>query len=431
MKRRRLIAVEWLATIAGAMFLVGDRRGSNPIFGPAKRVDADDESTFLNLRVSVEAVGAARQTTVVGPDGATATAPFTFGGLSDRGATRLIELLESRGQRRSGSGQAQAVEVLGDGLFAALLPDELETVYRQAFDAARQRDIKLRIELELDHVTADLPWEYLHDRNRASFLALSHETSVVRRLPVTDETRPQPPIDTVKVLVMGASPRGFAQLDIAGERARISRALEPAIRSGRIALHFASSGTLEELRTCLDSFQPHIFLFSGHGTWDNETEDGDLILETASGGHRRVTGRELGVLLVRSGLRLVQLNSCQTARSSQTDPFAGIAMSLLAQGVPAVMAMQYPIADEAASTFGTTFLRQFMASGSVDASLNDARIAMFTTQNRLEWGTPVLTSRVPVHQVLPLSSGPPAARPSERSRGRPGSPIDRRFRSKE
>jgi hypothetical protein len=54
-------------------------------------------------------------------------------------------------------------------------------------------------------------------------------------------------------------------------------------------------------------------------------------------------------------LRLVVLNSCEGARNTRLDPFAGIAAGLLRQGIPAVVAMQFEITDETAITFSTEF----------------------------------------------------------------------------
>ena len=50
-------------------------------------------------------------------------------------------------------------------------------------------------------------------------------------------------------------------------------------------------------------------------------------------------------------LQLVVLNSCQGARTTLADPFAGVATTLIQSGVPAVVAMQFEISDEAAIVF--------------------------------------------------------------------------------
>jgi CHAT domain-containing protein len=54
-------------------------------------------------------------------------------------------------------------------------------------------------------------------------------------------------------------------------------------------------------------------------------------------------------------LRLDVLNSCEGARTGLTDRYAGTAQTLVQQGVPAVIAMQFEITDQAAIDFSNTF----------------------------------------------------------------------------
>ncbi len=51
-------------------------------------------------------------------------------------------------------------------------------------------------------------------------------------------------------------------------------------------------------------------------------------------------------------LRLAVPNPCEGARGDRADLFSGTAQSLVQQGIPAVVAMQFEITDDAAITFG-------------------------------------------------------------------------------
>ena len=64
-----------------------------------------------------------------------------------------------------------------------------------------------------------------------------------------------------------------------------------------------------------------------------------------------------------SSLRLAILNACEGARTSRSDPFAGVAGSLVQRDIPAVVAMQFEISDEAAIVFAGEFYEQ-LAAGS-------------------------------------------------------------------
>jgi len=97
---------------------------------------------------------------------------------------------------------------------------------------------------------------------------------------------------------------------------------------------------------------------------------------------------------------LAVLNACEGARTSRKDPFAGVAQSLMRQGLPAVVAMQFEITDSAAITFAHSFYTAIANGYPVDAALSEARKAIFTQGNELEWGTPVLYLRSPDGRII-------------------------------
>mgnify|MGYP000470433716 CR=1 FL=1 len=140
--------------------------------------------------------------------------------------------------------------------------------------------------------------------------------------------------------------------------------------------------------------------FIGHGSFDEQQQDGVLLMEDSEGYGARVSSRDLGVILHDHGaLRLVVLNACEGGRSSRTDPFAGAAQSLVQQGIPAVIAMQFPVTDEAAITFSQGFYGALADGYPVDAALSEARKTLFASGSGVEWGTPVLYLRAPDAQI--------------------------------
>ena len=125
-------------------------------------------------------------------------------------------------------------------------------------------------------------------------------------------------------------------------------------------------------------------------------EEGVLVLEDEqrrgwlAGAHRIGT-----VLHDHRSLRLAVLNSCEGARNSRTDPFAGVAATLIRHGIPAVVAMQFEITDEVAITFAGAFYSALAEGFPVDAAVAEARKAIYAQPNDVEWGTPVLYMRSP------------------------------------
>jgi hypothetical protein len=96
---------------------------------------------------------------------------------------------------------------------------------------------------------------------------------------------------------------------------------------------------------------------------------------------------------------LVVLNACRSARVDTTDPFSGMAQGLVQQHVTAVVAMQFPISDKAASTFAAHFYRSLCDGNPVDQSVTWARQSLLIDYGG-EWATPVLFLRSPDGHVF-------------------------------
>ncbi|HSS76807.1 MAG TPA: SAVED domain-containing protein, partial [Thermoanaerobaculia bacterium] len=96
------------------------------------------------------------------------------------------------------------------------------------------------------------------------------------------------------------------------------------------------------------------------------------------------------------------LNACRSGlmpRYRGLDPFSSTALALVQAGVPAVIAMQAPISDDAAIAFGSTFYNRIAARDPVDSALVQGRLAILRTLP-FDWGTPVLFTRVPDCDIL-------------------------------
>ena len=105
------------------------------------------------------------------------------------------------------------------------------------------------------------------------------------------------------------------------------------------------------------------------------------------------------------------LNSCEGARTSRLDPFAGSAQSLVQQGIPAVVAMQFEISDEVAIVIAHEFYAALAAGYPVDAALAEARKAAFTGGSSAEWGIPVLYLRAADGRIFGVTPPTQGARP--------------------
>jgi hypothetical protein len=105
----------------------------------------------------------------------------------------------------------------------------------------------------------------------------------------------------------------------------------------------------------------------------------------------------------------VLLNACEGARAKRSDPFGGVAQKLIQMGIPAVVAMQFAISDEAALKLSSEFYGALADNYPIDAALAEARRAIYLDDNAVEWATPVLYSRAPdgiIFDVAPLPAPP-------------------------
>jgi hypothetical protein len=308
-----------------------------------------------------------------------------------------------RGVRRLESPEMEAAKSFGGRLFDAVFGGEAQGCLRSSLDEASRQEAGLRVRLRLAETPelADLPWEYLYNPSLNRFLVLSAETPLVRYLDLPERIRPlevQPPL---RVLVMISSPSDHPPLNVEGEWAKLKEALGDLEQRGLVALERLEDATLTALQRRLRQGEYHIFHFVGHGGFDERAQDGVLLLEDEHGRGRPVSGQYLGTLMHdERTLRLAILNACEGARTSRSDPFAGTAQSLVQQGIPAVIAMQFEITDEAAIAMAHEFYAAMADGYPVDAALAEARKAIFAQENDVEWGTPVLYMRSPDGRIF-------------------------------
>ncbi|HYX23380.1 MAG TPA: CHAT domain-containing protein, partial [Thermoanaerobaculia bacterium] len=309
----------------------------------------------------------------------------------------FLRLGRSRGSaRRVESSEMIAAKGVGTALFGAVFGGEVRGCWRASDEEATRSGAGLRLRLHLGDVPelAGLPWEFLYNPTLNRFLALSTETPIVRYLDLPERVRPLTVKPPLRILAIVASPTDLPQLDVEREYENLKRALGALTEVGRVALERLSEPTLAGLQRRLRQGEYNVFHFIGHGGFDRQGEDGFLCFESEDRRARQVGSQFLGTLLHdHRSFRLAVLNACEGCRGAACDPFSGTAQGLVQQGVPAVIAMQAEISDQAAITFSEELYSAVAAGYPVDAALAEARKAIFSQVNELEWGTPVLYMR--------------------------------------
>jgi hypothetical protein len=307
--------------------------------------------------------------------------------------------------RRIESPEMQAAKDFGSKLYKAVFSDEVQSALRSSLDQARTQDSGLRIRLRLNDAPelVDIPWEYLYNPSLNRFLALSVNTPVVRYLELPENIKPLAVKPPLRVLVMIANPKDYPALDVENEWQNLKKAVSDLEERGLLILERLETATPVALQYRLRREDFHVFHFIGHGGFDEGAQDGLLMLENENGLGKPLSGQYLGTILHdEDSLRLVVLNACEGARTGKNDPFAGAAQSLVQQGLPAVIAMQFEVSDQAAITFAHEFYAALADGYPVDAALAEARKIIFSSGNEIEWGTPVLYLRAADGQIFDI-----------------------------
>lgn len=314
-----------------------------------------------------------------------------------------------RRTRRVYSTEMQAAREFGGKLFDAVFGQEVLACLRSSLRAVEQSDSGLRIKLRLQEVAelSDLPWELLRDTTTDHFFAQSNRTPIVRYLQLPRPVRPLVVQLPLRILVMISCPEDprFDTLDVEHERARMEAALQPLVGTGRLQIDYLENATLAALQRCMRRNDYHVFHFIGHGGFDIAAQEGVLVLEDEAARAMAVSAQRIGTLLHdHRSLRLAILNSCEGARNSSKDPFAGVASTLIRRGIPAVVAMQFEISDSAAIAFAEEFYAAIADGYPVDASLAEARKAIYAQPNDVEWATPVLYLRAADGEIFNVAA---------------------------
>jgi Uncharacterized protein conserved in bacteria len=377
--------------------------------------------TYLDFDVLIEHAAQGYRAKVLDSPTGQAAADFSLPFSAQDMEIFLLRLTRSlsearRRVRRLESQERELVKGFGGQLFQAMFSGAVLAALESSLNEAFRKDAGLRIRLRLTDTPelADVPWEFLFNPGANRFLNLAPDTPLIRYLDLPMPVRPITVNPPLRVLVMISSPTDFPQLDVGAEWDRLNAALAEVVERGLVTITRLPSASLAGLQRPLRLEKYHIFHFIGHGGFDEHAQDGALALEDAQGRAHLVSGQDLGVMLsTQHSLRLVVLNACEGARAATSDPFAGVAQSLVQQGIPAVIAMQFEITDEAAITFAEELYAAIADGYSVDAALGEARRAIFASGNDVEWATPVLYTRSANGQLFRLTKSSEAARQAQ------------------
>ena len=304
---------------------------------------------------------------------------------------------------------------LGEALADLLLPPTVRQMLLSSLDGmGAGRGLRLRLVLD-DLRVANLPWEYIHlpragsDRAHYGFLALDPRISIVRHeaIPIAPgSVAARLPLN----LVVGfASPAEVPPLDLKAERAFIEKALDGV---EGLNVTFVERLTVEKLESACRG--AHMFHFAGHGGFfwkgGNETYgSGVIFLEDAAGNNVPLPVENLALTLRGAGVRVVVLGGCETGRRDGVNAWSGVAPALMRVGIPAAVAMQYSVFDDAAIAFASRFYQALSSGLSLDEAVMAGRLTILNrgVRDDVDWGVPVLYMRSADGIVFPEVAADP------------------------
>ena len=309
-------------------------------------------------------------------------------------STREIDL-ESLGE--SSKDLQEQIKTLGSELFKAVFSGEIGEKFSNSLAIAKRDNFELHLNLRLEPELNGFPWEYLYDA-KEGFIALSERTPLLRYLEVGQPVKSLEVKPPFQVLVIIAIPKGLPSLNVEKEWQGLQMAVEDLEKHSLLELTRLEKPTLQELHNelSLKGKEYHILHFIGHGDFDKGMQQGVLAFEDENRNKHLVSSEKFEtVLKSHESLRLVFLNACKGAVTTESNVFSGVAQNLVeGVGIPAVIAMQFAITDAAAITLAKSFYKGLTVRKSVASALASARIAINASKaNELEWSTPILFMR--------------------------------------
>lgn len=319
--------------------------------------------------------------------------------------SELYDILE---RLEAGQADRSFLQAVGQQLYQMLFVPPIQRRFSESL--SRLSDAQgLRVRLRVDPPElAPLPWEFLFDPQANEFLSLSPRAPLVRYV-AAGAVEPLHIEAPVRLLLVVSNPSDAPPLDTQKEIALVQEALTPQIEAGHYLVDLLEGPTLHGLADKLREGY-HILHYVGHAYLDADDGQSYLILVDEEGASLPVDTDALTALLKDTSLRLMVLNACESGRVGGRDAQLGLAPSFVVGGMPAVVAMQFPVPDRTAILLAREFYSALADNAPVDAAISEARkvIRAELGADSLDWGIPVLFMRAPDGHILEVK---PPARP--------------------
>jgi hypothetical protein len=299
------------------------------------------------------------------------------------------------------------LELLGRYLYKLIFNDAVGDAFKTSyeyFEAERERertqdrDMRLRLKLVFERqaeILAAYPWEFIFMPLLDKGFFLSGEKTeliLTRFVGVADNNLDlRPDEQPLRILVASANP-SEASFDIAPFRERLEGSIG---QLEQVELKWREQPRYENLIAEIESYKPHIFHFVGHGEAGRLAlirPDDEIARDEAETGRRRdahwVDFNTFSEMFAEHKPRLVFLHACKGAATVKTtlNVFTSMARELAYSNIPAVVGMQYEIADTDAATFAEVCYRELAGGRPVDEAVSAGRRQLGRFSGPGAWG---------------------------------------------
>jgi len=317
------------------------------------------------------------------------------------------------------------VRSLGADLFRVLSEGDVGKAFLRTLgqlDGDVHRGLRIRIASDPSdghlHPMAAAAWEVIHDAKHEGFLGQRRRFPISRYFTGLGAIQELRLDGALRVLLVESQPKDVPPVQAAEEKAAIRHALEPIKRVEVVE----SPPHLLRVRDLILARGIHVLHFIGHGGFNAQTGNGWVTFANEDDSRARWPGDLLADRLKDlPTLRLVVLSNCYGGtlpRAANQVAFLTVAPALLRAKIPAVVAMQFPISDDAAIAFSRRFYERLAAFDPIDVATSEARMAIAdlgqSPETRLQWPLPAVFMRVGDGCLLsppaPTSSKPSGTR---------------------
>jgi hypothetical protein len=296
--------------------------------------------------------------------------------------------------------------VLGEHLYQIVFPGDVGTGFTRSDKEAQEAGQPLRVMLNFGENASDLaalPWEFLYQHNDAGssfYLATQTQLVLNRVLPIgrPDMQMVALPLRVLFIMCVPETDDPEQQEHMKQREEVLGSIRELEEDRERLDVRIVDHWDRDQIDAELKN-APHVVHIIGHA---RHIRDGggrmraEIELPGADGTPQWNNPQWVVELLTRYKAegrepKLVILHLCEMKPFDFTASFERLAPELVEAGIPAVLAMQYPMSATAARRFTSTFYGRLAAGDEIDQIVQEARWDMRSRLNddRLI-GTPVL-----------------------------------------